>query len=305
MENVWRQIKSRFLQLVFAASWLVLYSSPVLATTNIQANVCGDFNGPSISSPSSAVETTDSSVVIEGTGDPGMTAVVVNNGTPSGSIAVTPGGAFALQVPLEVGDNLFVVRETDNCGTSKEATSEIIHRTALKEAPNPPQTEPPVVLSPDQSQAPSVLQPGVPTPTKDQGASNAKFPQPTISSPVSGVVVNGNRVWVVGRAEAKSTITIYTNGQPLAYVIASDRSGYGALVAIKSGKNTIQVRSEANGMSSLSRSIEVTFTSKAGADPSDSVAVRVFKTVAGTTAAVVTMGGGGWAISRIRLRWFR
>ena len=287
------------------------FASPALAVTNIQASVCGDFNGPSISSPLVATETQATSFVIEGIGDPGMTVVTMNGSTPSGSTTVTAGGLFALQVPLVPGDNVFVVRETDNCGTAKEVTSERIHRTVPVEVPSQPSTEQPS-SNPAQPQAPLALQPTVPiTPTKEQesttGATDGQgYPKPTIVSPMSGAVVNGNRMWVAGMAKAKSTVTIYINGQEAAHVVASEKGEYGVLVDIKPGKNTIQVRSEMNGISSLSDSREVTFVpKKSDAATEDSLLVKIFKTAVVTTTIVTAVGGGTWAASRIRLRWFK
>jgi hypothetical protein len=251
------------------------------------------------------VTTTATSFIIEGSGEPDMTIDIMKAAAVVGSATAIPDGTFAIEVPLSAGDNMFTVREMNSC-TSKEATVPVIHRTVVEqppsdqaEAPSPTTISPPVSIPlPPLATKPSVKEPSKTT---------SGFLQPIITGPINGTVLDSGHVWVKGRAKAGSLVTIYVNSQSVARVIADQSGNYGALVELDEGRNTLQVRSELNGRSSLSDIVEVTYIPerKPVSDDGSNLLVRAIEATTVTVSSIAVVVGGKWAVTKLGIRWFK
>jgi hypothetical protein len=286
---------------------LVLAVPSAIALTNIQANVCTDFAGPAVTSPAEATTTTATSFVIEGTGEPAMTLDVVEGNIVVGSTTVISDGTFAVEVPLRAGDTTFVVREMNNC-TIKQAAVPLIHRTVTEQPPGGQEESPsPVVVLPPVSLPVPPFTITVPKPSTKPPKPSSDFLQPTITSPVGGTILGSGHLWVAGKAKPGSLVTIYVNSQGIARATADQSGNYGALVELSEGRNTLQVRSELNGQSSLSDIVEVIYIlqKKPASDDEGNLVVQVVKAAAVTVSSVAVIVGGKWAFTKLRIRWLR
>ena len=278
---------------------IVLGCAPtaVFANTNIQTKICPPFEGPAIITPASNIDTEATSIAITGTGEPGMTLSIIDNGNVVGITTILMDGSYGIEVNLEAGDNTLVAREMNDCGTTKESNSVIVHRIVTEqpheETPDgETQTEAPQAF---ESQAEAVTIPrtfaviGSPI---EPFFETTEFPKPTISSPLSGSTFDGaGYIWVRGRAQPKSIVTIYINDRSAAYAITSEGGTYGALVALSTGENRIQVKATLGDSVAVSESINVVYRQKESDTNSTSTAAA-----SEVIVKVVTLIAGGAAV---------
>jgi hypothetical protein len=237
------------------------------ATTNIQANICDQFLGPTISSPADGVTIQASSVIVTGTGEPGMTVTIRINSQNTGSSTVLPDGSYALAVSLFENSNAITAREVNTCDTVKDSTAVVVNHPV--DHPVPPSNG----GTSEEPSSPLPL-PSLPKPSStlkaysdmnDLFIKDIKLPsyfKPTIESPTNGNTTNNSSIWVAGSAIPGSVVTIYVNNQVAAHVIASSIGKYYALVGMLSGENYIRVMSELGGQSAVSDVVRVTYLNK-------------------------------------------
>ena len=270
---MWRHVKNNA-RLLFAilavgscSSILVPSDSVYAATTNIQANICDQFLGPTISSPADDATIQASSVIVTGTGEPGMIVTIRINGQSAGSSTVLPDGSYALAVSLFENSNTITAREVNTCDTVKDSTAVVVNHPV--DHPVPPSNG----GSSEEPSSPLPL-PSLPKPSStlkayynmnDLYIKDIKLPsyfRPTIESPVNGNTTNNSSIWVAGSAIPGGVVTIYVNNQVAARVVASSIGKYYALVGLLSGENHIRVMSELGGQSAVSDAVHVTYLNK-------------------------------------------
>lgn len=277
------------------------------ASTTIQANICRtSYTAPIITEPAQAVETKDPSIVVKGTGEPDMTIMIVDNGTNVGSATVGGDGSFALQVPLIVGDNTLIARETDGC-TTHDSGAVNIHRTAIPPFEQPSgstQSARDATLPKSGSNfslgdGESALSPSLPSGTPQTGEQSGSTSGAIILQPHDGAQFSEGQIWVRGTASPGGVVTIFLNGREVARVVAGEDGSFAVMITLKPGDNTIQAVVENEGQSIASREIRVRFNQ--GASTANSVE---WSKIVGITVVVgipvVTTGFLIWRIRRNR-----
>lgn len=300
---MWRRIKnSTFAVFLAAFAMGVIVPSSVFAATKVQTSVCGDFLKPTIFSPITDFKTQDASILVSGNAQAFLPVAITVDGTVNGIAAAASDGTYAVQVSLHVGDNTLIASEANGCGLMKESDSIVVRRDEI------PATELQVTPTPPVSQ--DAEKPNLATVIPHAlGQSFVAVPSapgysvPTIKQPTPNEIYTNNRVWVVGTAVPGSIVTIYLNDTSVAKVTTSPQGGYAVTIELRAGGNTLQVKSEKDGMSAASKKIEVTFVEANPVAPSPSVGTVL--TVAAVTTTTVAVGAGGatWTVRRIRLRF--
>jgi hypothetical protein len=258
---VLRRLRNRWLcAFLVVGSFVGVAASPALATTTIQASICSPFTGPSISEPASGAATEASSAIVKGMGEPAMAVSILDNGTSVGTTTSMPDGS------LTVGTNTLVARQTDGCST-QDSAAVTVTRTAVPPPPSQP-SPPPVSPAPPSSPprqsggaAPPILNIFTPPASRGNDAvpPTSGYPKPTITQPNMNERFTSHYVWVAGRAQPKSFVTVYVNGVEVARVVASDDGTYGVMVELQRGENTLYVRSSLDGKSAVSDTVKVQF----------------------------------------------
>lgn len=257
----WRQLKNSGIVVLASLVASSVITSVSSALTTVQSQVCQDFAAPLIVSPSDGTQTKDSSVMIEGTGEPGKIIAVMKGNATKGVGAVASDGTFGLTVPLTQGGNTFFARETNECGTAKDSPSVTIHA----DLPVPPVTEPTdddsgedgggngsTVIPPVQPggaiSGPFTPRPGTPG-----------FEKPKITSLKDGSTVYLDTLLVEGTAHPGSIITVYVNGVGQAQVIVSRDGEFRVRIVLQEGLNVIRVRSTLGDKTAASDEFKVTY----------------------------------------------
>jgi hypothetical protein len=231
------------------------------AITHIQASICGAYQPPTITTPSSGTTTNDPTAIISGNGEPAMSTTIVEGTTDLGTTLVAPDTTYALEVPLTAGDNAIFAREVDGCGTIKDSATILIHYQVVSQGTQA--SGPLGSIAQDKGQLPVSL-PSPPTvssveqPTTGQAYAGGVYTTaPTITLPVSGSTFNNSHIWVRGKAQPGSIVTVYLDGNNVAAVEASASGDYGVLVSLQPGRNTIQVSAEKEGAAMTSPALYV------------------------------------------------
>lgn len=257
----WRQLKNSGLVVFVSLAVSSGISSVSLALTTVQSQVCQDFAAPLIVSPSDGTQTKDSSVMIEGTGEPGKTIEIIKGDVTKGIGAVASDGSFGLTVPLAAGDNTFFARETNECDTTKDSPPVTIHA----DLPVPPVTQP---SGDGDSEEAGSESPAVIAPIQPGGAIGGPFTprpgtlgfeKPKITSLKDGATVYLDTLLVEGTAHPGSLVTIYVNGIGQAQVIVSLDGNFRVRVVLEEGLNTIRVRSTLGDKTAASDEFKVTY----------------------------------------------
>lgn len=258
--------RSKLLIAIFALVGVLQVPSASLAVSTIQSSICGQFTAPAITSPPPGSQTNDTSIIVQGTGEPLMTVVILRDGQSVGTTLIAPDGSYALEVPLLVGANSLLAHEADPCGTVKDSAPIVVERHSTE---TPPEDEPNVsvpVASPtfpglDQTdrplQRPIMITP--PTPG---------YQKPTITYPTNRSTTHSSRVWVKGTAQAGSVVIVYVNGVSVARTVTSDEGNYGVMVTLQEGENDLQVKSRLGDASAVSDAMLVTYVKQETASPS-------------------------------------
>ena len=257
----WRQLKNSGLAVLACLITSSTVASASFALTTVQSQVCQDFVPPLIVSPSDGTQTRDSSVMIEGTGEPGKTVEVMKANTVKGVGVVASDGSFGFTVPLTQGDNTFFARETNECDTTKDSPSVTIHA----DLPVPPVTEP---SSGDSGEGPddddTVVIPPI-GPGDGVGGSftprpsTPGFEKPKIMSLKDGSTVYLDTILVEGTAHPGSLVTVYVNGVGQAQVVASRDGTFRVRIVLEEGLNTIRVRSTLGDKTAASDEFKITY----------------------------------------------
>jgi hypothetical protein len=278
---------------------MLLVPPTSFAASTIQSAICGQFVAPVITLPPPDSQTNDTSVVVQGSGEPLMTVSILRNGQSVGVTLAASDGSYALEVPLVVGANSLVAREVDPCGTVKESVPVGIERLS---------TEVPQEEAPDTASAP------IATPTfpgLDQTDRPLERPivvtpptpgyqRPTIVYPLARTTTHSNRIWIKGDAQAGSVVIVYVNGISVARTIASDDGSYGVLVTLIEGENSLQVKSRLGSASAASDPVFVTYEKQLLA-PVTPVEVAIAPTVFLLGISFLVVLGVGW-IYEFRVR---
>jgi hypothetical protein len=253
---VWPK-RSKLLLGILAVLGLIQVPSASFASSTIQSAICGQFVAPAITSPPPGSQTNDASIVVQGTGEPSMTVVILLDGQSVSMTLVAPDGSYALEVPLIVGANSLVAHEANPCGTIKESAPAVVERHSNEAPPSEESTLIPEIAAPifpglDQTDRP-LERPIMST------SSTPGYQKPTIAYPTGKITTHSNRLWVKGKAQPGSVVTIYVNGMSAARTIASDDGNYGVMVTLSEGDNSLQVKSRLGSDGAVSDSLIVTY----------------------------------------------
>lgn len=277
-----------------------------MAMTDIEARVCSDFQGPVILQPTGTTQTDDASVHISGTAEPGMTVTIIRNNVGVGGTLVASDGTYGMNIPLLGGDNVFSAVSENDCDTVKRSSNVIVHRivdTGTPGTPAPDEDEPFVS---DEIPEPIRLQLDTLLPLDSsiiQTPDSSGYQKPVIILPKTGERITSENVWVSGRAEPRSIVTLYLNGKSIAYVIVSEKGTFGILAALQSGGNTLQVRSEIDGWGATSNSVTVTMVESKQTDVRDVAKVGnsfVTEVILPVLATATLIVGVLWGVQYIR-----
>jgi hypothetical protein len=307
---VWRhRVKAKGLSLlaISLSALLIFPSASSLALTNVESQICDDFEQPLITAPADGTHTKDAWVMVTGTGEATMAVTIVVNGSPVATGSVAGDGTFSLSAPLEVGQSTLLVRESNDCSTTKE-TSPITVVREQDSTPQNPETPP----EPPEEVLPSTdgLHQNIPNaPTPPQSSSGLR--KPVITAPMKGATTSVSRILVAGSAHPGSLVTIYVNGLSEAQVVASSDGLFAAQVNLDEGKNKLQVLSQSGKQRALSDEQMVTFVPviTPGQTKADGrnmlVTIVVAGLAVGASASAVGVGVWGAHKIRVRLRWWK
>lgn len=307
---MWRKGRGKFAAAGLAIAF-VLVPSIVFADTNVQTKICSPFNAPSITAPASGSSTSDSSLHLVGYADPGLVVSIQKNGAGSGATTATSDGSYAINVPLDTGNNDLVASHTDDCNTVKKSATVQAMRIAVVTPSSPDSNTPantPVVGSPITQAKPVEVKtlttaPAVVTTTDttdpitaaSQSAAQEEAKKAIIAEPKPGEVLSSERTWITGKTTPVTKVDIYVNRAVAASVVSADDGVYGALVSIKPGKNTIQVQATAaDGTVLIVHTIDVQLVKKTGEDTANTNKdeIKGVKDIAGWVA-IGAIGVGG------------
>jgi len=263
---LWRRLRnSRLLVVVLCVVVAGSTAWPALAITTVQSQVCSDFAAPAIVSPSNGTQTKDDSIMIEGTGEPGKSVAVLRNDAVQAVSTIAADGSFGFTVTLQRGDNTFIARETNECGTVKDSSPVLVNAdlpvpvVPPTEDESPVPTEQPPVgdlpLVPSASN-PSPTQPFVPVP------SSPGFQKPKITQPRNGETVHLDTLLIEGTAAPYSLVTVYVNNTAQAQLFSTREGTYRIRIVLREGRNSIKVRSTRAGKTATSDEITVTYIKK-------------------------------------------
>ena len=308
----WRLLRASgyvLLLTVFSAAGFAL---SVTAVTTVTSQVCEDFAAPSIVSPSDGLETNDDTIMVEGTGEPGMSVVVLRNTTSQAVGTIASDGTFGFTVSLVQGDNTLLAREVNDCGTTKDSAPITIHAdlpTPSNPPVTPPATEPPT--EENHGETPGQI-PG----SEDVGKSFKPVPQtggfqkPKISSANENLTVYVDTLLLEGTAYPKSLLTIYVNGKAQAQLFSSREGKFKVRVVLSEGRNTIKVRSTLGGKTADSNEVTVTYIKRVTAKLTRPLSQgEIITTAVAAGAAVIGSAVAAWvahsaihAYARSRIR---
>ncbi|HEX6416459.1 MAG TPA: hypothetical protein VFZ62_02940, partial [Candidatus Saccharimonadales bacterium] len=229
------------------------------ALTDIEAKICTDFQAPVILQPAGNVETDDASVHVSGIAEPTMSVSIIRNNVNVGATTAAGDGTYGMNVPLLAGDNVFSAVTENDCNTVKRSTNVVVHRVVETPEPGEPDEDEPFV--PDEIPGPIQLQLSTLSPLNSsmiQEPDSSGYQKPIIILPKTGEKIASGSVWVSGRAQPRSIVTLYLNGKSVAYVIVSEKGTFGILAALQPGTNTLQVRSQIEGWAATSNTVTVT-----------------------------------------------
>lgn len=303
---MWQYARSRFYGAAIVLAAIGGATSPAItfATVEIQSNICGDFMAPTITSPTSGLTTQDDSIVIAGEGEASLPVAIIKNGVAVAATSVSSTGGYSISVPLSVGENTIIAREVNACGTAKESAEVQLQRNAAPQAPtdNTPASPEPaggVTVAPVVSpQAPSnALNQPIPGKSSTPGARI-----PVILHPLPDATFTTSTVWVNGKAEPLSTVTIYVNGLSAARLRTSSTGNFGATVELNNGRNSIQVEAEKDGKSALSEPTLVTYTPPVSAQKGTSPLSVTIAIVAGLAIATAVITSDVWVVKLIKAK---
>lgn len=255
----WRRIKNSSYALSAGAFIVVGWTTSALAMTTVQSKVCGDFAAPAIVSPSDGTQTKDAQIMVEGTGEPGESVVVLRNGTSQGSGMVASDGSFGFTVPLVRGGNVLVARETNECGTTKDSPA--VNVTADLPLPPTPTPETPVPSKPGEpNEMPMAVpnQESIGKPITPKPAAPG-FEKPEINASNKNLTVYIDTLLIEGTAQPGSLLTVYVNGKSQAQLFSSKEGTFRLRVVLKEGSNTIKVRSTLGSKTADSEEVTVTY----------------------------------------------
>lgn len=308
---MWRhRVKAKGLSLlaISLAAFLIFPSASSLALTNVESQICDDFEQPQITAPADGTHTKDTWVIVTGTGEAAATVTVVVNGSPVATGSVAGDGTFSLSASLEVGLNTLLVRESNDCGTTKETSPITVVReqTPTPETPETPIDETPTEVLPSTDGLHQNI-PTIPTPPK----SSSGLRKPVITAPMKDATVRVSRILVVGSTHPGSLVTIYVNDVSEAQVVASSDGLFTAQVNLDEGKNRLRVLSQSGKQRALSDEQTVTFVpviapGQTKADGQNMLVTIVAAGLAvGVSASAVGVGVWGAHKIKVRLRWWK
>jgi hypothetical protein len=227
-----------------------------------------------LTAPANNTSTNEESVHIAGTGQAGMTVSIIKDGIGAGVTTVAPGGSFALEVPIDQGNNILSARIANDCNTIKESQDIRVHRNngnGNSNSENGNQASSQSGTSAVNSKSEIVSQPTVndlhtatpPVAPVDNSQTitltptQAKAQEQIITQPKADQTVSSERLWVTGKTTPFSTVDVYINATIVARVIAAADGIYGVLVGIQSGGNTIQVQATSKDGTVTVRTINI------------------------------------------------
>ncbi|POP41210.1 hypothetical protein CHU33_23865 [Superficieibacter electus] len=220
-----------------------------------------DNQGP-VTGPLSEAQATDATLpVINGTGEPGATISIVDNGTPAGTAQVNEQGnwTFTPASPLSEGPHAITVIASDAAGNASAPSAAFTFTVDLT--------------------APAV--PALPTLTDDTG-------------PLTGVIVNGARTddsqpTFTGSGEAGTTITLYDGSVVLGTVPVNEDGSwtFTPTTALAEGSHalTFTATDAVGNASQPSAAIRIVVDTTAPAAPGDLAVSPQGTTVTGTAEA--------------------
>jgi hypothetical protein len=284
----WHLTRSSGLALCLIVLATIGTASSAGAITTVESQVCEDFIAPAIISPTDGTTTKNTTVMIEGTGEPGKTVAVMKDNTSQAVATVASDGSFGFTVPLVNGGNTFIARETNECGTVKDSSPVTVNA----DLPPPtddggqPVEESPVTSQPDQSPAgrPNtgiIGRPFVPT------SNSPGFETPKISASNNNLTVYHDTLLIEGTAYPGSLVTVYVNDQSQAQLFSSNQGTFRLRVVLKEGRNTIKVRSTLGKKSAVSDEVTVTYVKRVSATLTRPLATSQIITTAVVVGAAV------------------
>lgn len=223
-----------------------------------------------------------------------MTVTIIENGTSIGTATITTSHTYALQIPLAIGNNSVVAQETNGCGMAKTSATIAIQRQAASILNHGTLNS--VQQNLKQSVSLSFIQAALSRPLNQPLAPMPNTPgyaQPIITQPSTGSTFGSQKIWVKSVAQSESVSTVYLNDHSVARINVPTGDEYGALVELKPGKNTIQVRSRKDTMAAISEIVYVNFTRP---EATGSPTISTIRIIMISIVLVIFMGSLIWLL---------
>ncbi|HSD56443.1 MAG TPA: hypothetical protein VLA92_04810 [Candidatus Saccharimonadales bacterium] len=305
----------------------LLVVTPVKALANqVQSTICPPLAAPSITAPATTSETNQSSVHVVGIAPAGKVVTVYRNGLGSGATTATSNGTYAIETPIDSGNNQLMASTSNECNTMRQSSAVTVKRTTYATpdpdttpttAPPPAQTAPtpapsitttrPVVIdltpvTTASSALPTPL-PAAPQISSEPDNAITEIQKEVITDPKPGETIKSERMWVKGKAKPLSVVAIYINLVIAAQVVADEAGSYGALVDLQPGSNSVHVKAIAQDGSRTTRVINIQLvkkpTQQAKPTPQNNTgAYIIIGSIAG--GSLLIMGGIYYEIYHIR-----
>ncbi|HEU4913833.1 MAG TPA: hypothetical protein VFT16_00295 [Candidatus Saccharimonadales bacterium] len=282
---------------------LLFAPGPVLAASGtIQSQICEPFGETQITAPANDSQTTESTVHITGTAEPGITVSILRNGSGVGATTASSDGTFGIEVPIVGGNNGLVARGTNSCGTNHDSAAILVFRIVPKDEPAPA-----TQASPEVTGLPAETPDIIPQPSGQAGEGQGfVIATPVITKPTPGTKTGSRRLWIKGSADPGSVVSIIVNGAVTAQVIVSEKGTFAALATLKEGANTIKVIASLSGQSAASEEISVIYSPnnppQPQAEPKSTTIPPILIIASGAVLLGVSLYGTAAALHWLRLR---
>jgi hypothetical protein len=262
---------------------------------------------PQLTAPVSGSVTTASSVLVQGSTDPGASVDVVRGGVVMGTVTAGLDGTFAVSVPLVLGANPIQAQASNPAGPSPWSVVVTITRQPAPVSPPPPPPPPPV------SQPPAITAPSTGLVTDAgqlvvsvQGAAGAHAvltvdgaaagtvtldapSAPVITSPDDGTTTHEPRTDVAGRARPGLVVELW-DGQTRAATLTADANGeFAGQISLTPGFHLITAQTvDADGTVHRSSGVGVEYV-KPGPVPATTQGRRALGTLVTLPVAAVVL----------------
>ena len=237
------------------------YAQAANSQINVTVNPTVIAPPPTITSPTSGTETTQSSITVTGTAEQLSTVKIYVNSIQMASVVISSSGAFSVSAPLTLGVNNITGTTTNIIGTSPQSTPILVTRILPPTPPSPAGDNAPTTSSPSTNIPSSSTTTNTTTNTNPPSA-------PIIENIPSQHTSSSESITLIGTAEPNSTVVITLNGKEVATITADDKGYFEITLYLVDGVNTVSFIARNQNGESKATVLSITFTSNDNQDKS-------------------------------------